>query len=450
MTYGIDHNRDNQVNSSRVRVMFDQQTANPMRRELLRVGVALPATLLAGGYVVADFAAEAAPAAKSQDQRVVRDFADPYIELVRLLHEASEIEHSLMVQYLYAAFSVKAEYQAIAGYGAPTSNDLMGVAIQEMQHLGKVNRLLVALGVSPNMVREAFPYEPGIYPFQFSLEPLTQRSLAKYVYCEAPPSAVDASKAKSAAERDFCALLAQNLGFGTRPNFIGSLYASVIELIGELADTHDTALPDLKPWVKVMEEIKDEGEHGHFQFFKRVFLGTHEGFKGRAGIWQRAPSDAIYPSHSLPHNPSAYVGHDHQLRDAKALQLAWLGNLHYWVLLCLLDAGYRYGLPEHTGLARAHMLGPFWSLARHLAKLGVGVPFDPLSVGYAPGRERNENARFIGRLLNEADKLEQRMHADLPGDFPRESCRATLAAIKVGSASKLTYDVRQPWESDWA
>jgi hypothetical protein len=257
------------------------------------------------------------------------------------------------------------------------------------------------------------------------------------------------SSAKTAAEAEFRALLATSLGSGTRPNFIGSLYAAVIGLIEENVAAHDPALPELKPWIKAMDEIKDEGEHGHFQFFKRVFLGTHEGFKGHENVWRRAPTDALYPSHPLPHNPSAYVGHDHQLRDANALQLAWLGNLHYWVLLCLLDASYRYGSPEHSGLARAHMLGPFWSLARQLAKLGVGMPFDPLSVGYAPGRDRNESTRFVARLLSEADKLEQRMHAYLPADFPRASCRSTLAAI-AQPEPKLTYDVRQPWDSDWA
>ncbi len=48
---------------------------------------------------------------------LVRDFADPYIELLRLLREASEIEHALMIQYLYAAFSVKPAYESLVGFG---------------------------------------------------------------------------------------------------------------------------------------------------------------------------------------------------------------------------------------------------------------------------------------------------------------------------------------------
>ena len=41
---------------------------------------------------------------------VLRDFNDPYLELLRLLTVAAEIEHGLMVQYLYAGFSVKPVY----------------------------------------------------------------------------------------------------------------------------------------------------------------------------------------------------------------------------------------------------------------------------------------------------------------------------------------------------
>ena len=117
---------------------------------------------------------------------IVREFADPWLELVRLLREAAEVEHALMVQYLYAAFSVKPDYAEIVGYGAPGANNLLGVAIQEMQHLGAVNRFLVAIGTCPHLERQDFPYEPAIYPFAFHLEPLSRHSLAKYVYTEAP------------------------------------------------------------------------------------------------------------------------------------------------------------------------------------------------------------------------------------------------------------------------
>jgi hypothetical protein len=37
-------------------------------------------------------------AGAQSEVRIVRDFADPYLELLRLLREATEIEHALMLQ----------------------------------------------------------------------------------------------------------------------------------------------------------------------------------------------------------------------------------------------------------------------------------------------------------------------------------------------------------------
>ena len=39
------------------------------------------------------------PASDGTHARTVRDFAHPQLKLIRLLHEAAEIEHALMAQY---------------------------------------------------------------------------------------------------------------------------------------------------------------------------------------------------------------------------------------------------------------------------------------------------------------------------------------------------------------
>jgi hypothetical protein len=440
---------------------------SPSRRRLFRValqGATLPAvcSLLGGiageawGAAAVFLAPSGTPAASvsagfGAGGRVVRDFNDPYIELLRLLHVAAEIEHALMTQYLYAAFSVKPIYQAIAGHGAPNSNDLLGVAIQEMQHLGKVNQLLVALGAGPTLIREDFPYEPDIYPFPFHLEPLSRASLAKYVWTEAPLGATDIAKAKTAADRSFCNELERVLGTGARPNYIGSLYDNVIAAATELDAAKDKSLPNLEPWIRTLHDIKSEGELGHFQFFKRVFMGTHEGFGGHGDVWARSVADPLYPANQVPVNPTAYVGHDHQIPDPQTLKLAWLGDLHYWILLTLLSAGYSHGSAEHIALARAHMMGPFWSLARKLSGMGSGMPFDPLSLGYARGVTREGSSRLLSRLLGEADTFEKRLVAVLPNDYPIDCCRGTQQALaqlegRIQSACAPT----QPWNDGLA
>jgi hypothetical protein len=177
--------------------------------------------------------AKAAPRPAVAGQ-IIRDFSDPYIELIRLLHEASVIEHALMVQYLYAAFSIKPAYIAVMGYGVPSATDLLGVAIQEMQHLAKVNALLLALGAAPNLVREEFPYEPDIYPFEFQLEPLSRQSLAKYVYAEAPAQALERTQGMDANDKAFLDLL--DHPFKESPaNHWGSLHANIIRNLKEHA-----------------------------------------------------------------------------------------------------------------------------------------------------------------------------------------------------------------------
>lgn len=455
--------------TSQVRVVEEDGPCKSMsRRELLRLaaqGAAVPAAYFMLGGLGAEARAEAtkpadslkrprtgaAPGVSPAPGRIVRDFSDPYLELVRLLHEAAEIEHSLMIQYLYCAYSVKPIYQAVAGYGSPNTNDLLGVCIQEMQHLGKVNQLLVALGAAPTLIREDFPYEPEIYPFRFNLEPMSRASLAKYTWTEAPLGATDIRNAKTPADRAFCTELVRALDGKARPNYVGSLYDAVIAAVEELRATRDKTLPDLQPWIGALHKIKEEGELGHFQFFKRVFMGTHEGFGGRSDVWTRPVSDPRYPAQQLPLNPTAYVGHEKQIQDPNTLGLAWLGNLHYWTLLSLLSQGYSLGSREHIGLALGHMMGPFWSLARKLSSAGAGMPFDPLSLGYTPGVSGEANSRFLARLLGEADKLEKQLSARLPGDFPAGCCRSTRATLRrLDSMPKLTRAPTQPWDDGLA
>jgi len=375
-----------------------------------------------------------AAAIQTHPALVVRTFSDPYLELLRLLREACEVEHALMLQYLYAAFSLKPAYHAIAGAAAPGSDTLLGVAIQEMEHLACVNRLLVALGAAPNLLPAEFPYEPDIYPFEFNLEPLTPKSLAKYVYVEAPIGYFD-GQVRGADGRLIRAVL-DMIGRKRRPNHIGSLYAAIIALVREVGER--PAMPDMKPWVAKLEAIKEEGEVHHFAFFKSLFLASHPGFGGRANAWELAVPDANYPSYAMASNPTAYIGHENQVHNAKALALAWLADLHYWTALLLLDQYFRNGDPAAHGLALAHMMGPLLALGRHLPKLGIGVPFDPLNLGTSPGIDGQHNRRLITALLEEIVVVSKRVEDSLPADYAHEVTRQSLAAMREESPAFAT------------
>lgn len=180
-----------------------------------------------------------------------------------------------MLQYLFAAFSLKPQYQALVGNGLPTSNNLLGIAIQEMQHLGIINHLLVKLGGAPCLSRQDFPYEPDIYPCVFCLEPATQKSIAKYVYAEAP-SELFSSNDKS--DITLCHSVKQRLNKNFQGNHVGSVYHILLQLIDTLVSNNPSILPDADNWVEQLTNVMREGEIEHFRFFKDMFLGTHSGF----------------------------------------------------------------------------------------------------------------------------------------------------------------------------
>jgi hypothetical protein len=425
---------------SGVRIAGDGLHA-PERRNFLRAvalqGVSLSAALClvrSGGAAARERPAPAlGPAAlesvESRDGRIVRDFASPYLELARLLREATEIEHALMLQYLYAAFSLKPDYADIAGSGAPGSTDLIGVAVQEMQHLATVNRLLAALGAAPNLVRQEFPYEPAIYPFEFSLEPLSRKSLAKYLYAEAPSGIFLADA--PAKDRVFAATVMKLLGPSARVNHLGSLYDAIIGRLEDFAASERGGQLDLGDWLGQLRHIKTEGEEEHFRFFREVFEGTHAGFGGQKAAWSLPPTHPAYPSLPLPVNPTAFVGHDGEVGDPSLLALSWLGDLHYWTMLFLLDLHFREPKKEvFVDLARLQMLGPVLSLARHLPTLGGAMPFDVLNVGSAPGCDAEHSCRFAMEMLRETQLVAAALGDALPADYPVDIATETLKTLE--------------------
>jgi hypothetical protein len=104
-------------------------------------------------------------------------------EAIFFLHIASEVEHSLMVQYLYAAFS-------LGGTQVPEDKKelvnnwrrkILEIAREEMGHLITVQNVLHSIGGPLTFQREDFPFDSELYPFKFTLERLTKKSLSKYV-----------------------------------------------------------------------------------------------------------------------------------------------------------------------------------------------------------------------------------------------------------------------------
>lgn len=89
-------------------------------------------------------------------------------KLIAFLREAAEVEQQLMLQYLYAGFSIKkypdatctaAQVEMIRRWGST----VYMVARQEMEHLALVNGLLSALGADPWFARDNIPSQSHFY-----------------------------------------------------------------------------------------------------------------------------------------------------------------------------------------------------------------------------------------------------------------------------------------------
>ncbi len=113
--------------------------------------------------------------------------------LIYMLCEAAELEHGIMCQYLYAAFSLKqsqaegltaAEEEAVNRWRKQISH----VATQEMLHLSLVQNLLSAIGAAPHLSRPNFPQPARHYPagVHLALIPFGEAALRHFMFLERP------------------------------------------------------------------------------------------------------------------------------------------------------------------------------------------------------------------------------------------------------------------------
>jgi hypothetical protein len=113
-------------------------------------------------------------------------------ELSDALTEAAELEHGLLLQYLFAAYSMKKrldeglapdEQEAVRTWEGVITR----VAREEMAHLGSVCNLLSAIGAAPRFGRPNFPQPGGsYYPFDFRLMAFGDEALYRFVCFELP------------------------------------------------------------------------------------------------------------------------------------------------------------------------------------------------------------------------------------------------------------------------
>jgi Ferritin-like len=235
--------------------------------------------------------------------------------LIYMLCEAAELEHAIMCQYLFAAFSLKqapeeglggTELDAVQRWRKQVSH----VAAQEMLHLALVQNLLAAIGAAPHLTRPNLPAPTSHYPagVQLALLPFGEQALRHFMFLERPEG-MDLADADglAAVGRAEPVLSGQDIvprgqDFATVGHLYRSIEAGLARLAGkygedwlfvgppraQATEAHFgwpelVAVTDLASARRAIEEILEQGEgprghwrHAHFGQFVEILDGYQQ------------------------------------------------------------------------------------------------------------------------------------------------------------------------------
>ncbi len=381
---------------------------------------------------------------------------EPRDEAVFLLQVAAEVEHALMAQYLYAAYSLDAAHPQ----GGVWRNSILQVAREEMGHLLTVQNLLLAIGGPVFLERDLYPFESRVYPIPFELKKACRETIGFYVLAEMPGR--DQLTPEEAATVDEIIQLLDLPG-GRVVNRVGKLYTRLIGLVGALSPTdfvneagdYQASGADwlagpfslIVPPVTNREQavaalhaigVQGEGEqrqpelNAHFDRFLAIYRGL-------------TASGSAVPVHAVADNPHvpALSGDSgaSAITHPESRRWAQLGNLRYRLLLQFIS--HHLSLRRTIDLAgrntlRDWALGEMRGVAAVAAKLTTlpldssggtaraGMPFD---MPYSLALPDEESQRWRSHLdvLRAASRL-----MDQIGEVPE------LAALRALTRAQLT------------
>ena len=211
-------------------------------------------------------------------------------QAVFLLRSAAEVEHALMVQYLFAWFSINegSAFNASLLFPMFAPKDiLLGLAIEEMGHLMTVQNLLISLGASPHFDLESEnpdPEQVTLYPFPVRLERISKGALGKYVIAESPSLLPADFPAEARAQLEVARQAAEaNLaasGVNGPVVHVGGIYAKLIRIFSEPGSTAE--LKELDTMMQVVH-LK-EGD----------FVGNASGLQEDPELWTDHHGSAFF------------------------------------------------------------------------------------------------------------------------------------------------------------
>jgi hypothetical protein len=165
-------------------------------------------------------------------------------QLANLLVDAAELEHSVLCQYLFVAFSMKRHYNE-GGVSWDQlelmrrwESSLLLIARQEMEHFALVSNLLTAIGEAPHFARPNFPIRSNYFPVYDppSLEPFGLGPLRRLIRLEQPANNITPQHSMELAQI-FPHTDASPDSLPKRT--VGQLYEEIEDLFKELARESD-------------------------------------------------------------------------------------------------------------------------------------------------------------------------------------------------------------------
>jgi hypothetical protein len=320
---------------------------------------------------------------------------------IGLLHIGAEVEHALMVQYLYAAYSLD-ENQNDDGRRSLVKkwkSTILEIAREEMGHLVTVQNLLSLIGGPISFEREDYPIQdPELLPFPFQLEPLTKISLGRYILAEMPSEEVLKAHGRVAEINQIRAnvqatsnlkvhrvgliydqittlftsgpvvqgplpngevnphpfiatvdIQSDSLSFQASPSAWGLGYQ---DLLIEIAEDRQSALAAIKLITEQGEGIylPKELDKSHFGKFLEIYRSFPD-----EGSWR--------PSRNVANNPTTNPSVDDPARRMAGQALPWatLCNLRYHMLLLYLK--HSFSIESHSASALKSARGTLISWA---------------------------------------------------------------------------------------
>ena len=348
-------------------------------------------------------------------------------QLLHMLAEAAEIEHNLLCNYLYAAFSLRRPGEGLSDAEASAVQRwrklVSGIAVQEMGHLATVNNLIVALGGRAHFNRPNFPVAAGYHPpgFRLRLTPFDESTLEHFIFLERPGDAPlrDAEgfeHARNTRDDSREWITPTGRDYGT----IGELYGAIRHGLKVVVAQRGTEafvrgapqltgaevglegvvdISDLATALAALQLIVEQGEGADVQAADSHFAR----FQSVQAEWARlkAANPAFQPAHPaaadpVMRRPADAHGHTWITAPEAAGKLD-VGNAVYGTLLVLLAQLYEpLAQDERKRVAGAaiKLMHGVGAVGERLARLGAGLSF---AVPRSPG-PRAGSALILERL----------------------------------------------------